>query len=97
MKNELRLCGDCGVEPGQPHQDGCDVERCSVCGNQRLSCACKKGRDKYFARWTGIWPGEIEANYLGLDLNEFYIQGFEKIFFIKPKVSQDDYLIIRRN
>ena len=78
-----RTCPDCGVEPGQVHHPNCDVERCSVCGTQLLMSDCK-GHDKRFARWTGYWPGELEARALGIDLNELYQQELHKLFFIKP-------------
>lgn len=35
---ELRPCGDCAVEPGQPHQPGCDVARCMWTGLQDIGC-----------------------------------------------------------
>ena len=80
----LKDCHDCGAKPGEVHADGCDTEQCSVCGGQRLQCACK-GHDKKFARWTGIWPGFAEAHYLRLDLNEFHRREYPKIFFVKPR------------
>jgi hypothetical protein len=89
MKEQLRTCHDCGAAPGQPHAEGCDVERCSVCGGQRLMCEGDKtcaAHDRAFARWTGLWPGSPEAAQLGIDLNALYSDGYYKVFFIKPVV-----------
>ena len=33
-------CTDCGAKYSYYHHDGCDCERCPVCGKQLLSCDC---------------------------------------------------------
>jgi len=58
MKHDERnyeTCPDCGVEAGENHLDNCDQERCTVCGGQRLQCACA-GHDKVEAQWAGVTP-----------------------------------------
>lgn len=94
LLGSAKNCHDCDATPNSCHLDNCDVERCSVCGGQRLMCECED-HDKAFARWTGFWPGQLECIGLGLisemdgyycsDLNTFQELGLHKIFFIKPK------------
>lgn len=79
-------CPDCHTEPGEHHDSGCDVERCSVCGGQWISCG-HDGHDPLFAHWTGYWPGYLEATALGIDLNTLHESGVYKLFFIKPDVA----------
>ena len=87
MADKLTDCHDCGAKPGQCHESGCDVAKCSVCGGQWISCGCKE-HDPIFARWTGLWPGLAESQCLGIDLNEF--QMHREIFFVKPKGEKRD-------
>lgn len=57
-------CHDCHVMPGEQHVGGCDVERCSVCKGQWISCGCKD-HDPSQTKWTGEWPGVVECRELG--------------------------------
>ena len=80
-----RDCPDCAVKPGQSHQPGCDTERCSVCGCQVIGCPCDEAKhDPAFSRWTGYWPGSLEATVLGVDMNLFYARGYHTVFLVKP-------------
>jgi hypothetical protein len=60
-------CPDCGAAINQVHASGCDVERCTVCGGQRLSCECARttAHDPWEARWRGEWPGALECRERG--------------------------------
>jgi hypothetical protein len=59
-------CPDCGVVPGQPHKEGCDVEVCPHCGGQALGCDCEiDPADERRVLWSGVWPGVVECQRLG--------------------------------
>ena len=56
----MTTCPDCGTRIGAPHRNECDVERCSVCGTQKISCECG-GHDPLLSAWTGEWPMRAET------------------------------------
>jgi hypothetical protein len=68
--SETGNCPDCAATAGMPHDDGCDVARCTTCGFQRIGCSCPNGVG-WGQVWTGRWPGLADVEALGLsDLNE---------------------------
>jgi hypothetical protein len=65
VTGETGDCGDCGTRPGQPHEDGCDVARCTVCGWQRIGCEHGTSDAGWGEVWSGVWPGYAECRELG--------------------------------
>ena len=37
---EKHTCHDCGINEGEIHQFGCDMEVCPFCGGQAIGCEC---------------------------------------------------------
>ena len=82
-KLKLDTCPGCKSKAGQQHKLNCDIERCSCCGSQYITCGCEN-HDGAFARWSGFWPGYLESKELNLDLISFYSMELHKMVFVKP-------------
>lgn len=41
LKEPSGRCHDCGIQHGNFHHPGCDVEKCPRCGGQIISCGCQ--------------------------------------------------------
>lgn len=67
--DERIKCYDCGVLPGETHESGCDIERCSFCLGQWIACGCN-AHNPELSRWTGFYPGKIECRRLGWFIKE---------------------------
>ena len=52
------LCPDCKVKVGDKHEPGCDIARCSICGDQHMCCNCEDGQPDI---WIGLmYPTECK-------------------------------------
>lgn len=55
---EVRMnCPDCGVKGGVPHREDCDIQRCSTCGGQYITCKCDDHVPTE-SLWLGVWAAE---------------------------------------
>jgi len=85
-KINKRNCHDCGAMPGILHSEGCDVERCSVCGGQRIAC---NHNSLTRLPWKGWWPGVAECEEFGWYCKMVPGQGFVSCDKNDPESTED--------
>jgi len=66
-----KRCGDCGVEEGELHQLGCDLERCPICEGQFISCDCNY--DKKLKKRVPFINFPLICEYCGELWPEFFM------------------------
>ncbi len=88
-------CPVCGSRMYAPHDDGCPIAKCSVCGGDKIKCTCKD-HDPTFYPWLGTLPGRFEAFSLDIVLYRAELKRLEpnmplfnalqldQLFFIRP-------------
>lgn len=94
-----KTCPDCGSGIGEPHTQDCDIERCSVCGSQKVTCECE-GHDPLRSIWTGVFPmrKNVELslklskdNRIGVKSQQCYYNAFKTMFYC-PEYEQATYV-----
>lgn len=96
LKDEPRNnCHDCGVEPGEHHVIGCDMERCPKCGGQLISCDCQLDEDWFEKYEREVWSGiGYEEAKLLCEKNGWYVRfnqliGWQKCDITSPDATHD--------
>ena len=84
-------CPDCGTQAGNLHEDQCDVQRCSVCGQQWITCRCD-GHDPIKSVWTGDFPKKKDVaesvklskdKRIGVEPSQCFFNSFSTIEYCK--------------
>lgn len=61
-------CPTCNCAVDCEHAYSCDVPQCPLCGKQAQKCKCDLAfafKLYGFPKWTGVWPGNTEAEEYG--------------------------------